>query len=314
MLLSAKEEFMPQNNRRPTFSLGPAATLIALIFLTVFGFAEGDGGGKTAVLVMIFTGISFGLPLLLFGGLQKDRKSMLFPVKIPSWKAFSLSVAAVFVLIFGKAFLCYALWETNFEETIALYGFTLSRADTLGEWILLILSVAILPAVLEELLFRGVVFHSYRKAGVWICLLMTSFLSALAGGTLKSFFVLFLTAFVYSAVRFLTGSILPSILTHTIYGCYTLLLEEKLWLLSVSSESRVLYACLLVLLFGLSLFWFLHVAETILRVRARRKEPAPYGIKKRERLLVWLEVFLVPPLGFALCVYLIGAILHLFVK
>lgn len=74
--------------------------------------------------------------------------------------------------------------------------------------------VAVMPALCEELIYRGVLFQGYRKSGVWIAALLTAFLFGMMHMNLNQFSYAFALGLIFALVREITGSILPAVLLH----------------------------------------------------------------------------------------------------
>lgn len=74
--------------------------------------------------------------------------------------------------------------------------------------------VAVMPALCEELIYRGILFQGYRKTGVWIAVLLTAFLFGMMHMNLNQFSYAFILGLIFALVREITGSILPVVLLH----------------------------------------------------------------------------------------------------
>ncbi len=74
--------------------------------------------------------------------------------------------------------------------------------------------VAVMPALCEELIYRGVLFQGYRKSGVWIAVLLTAFLFGMMHMNLNQFSYAFVLGVIFALLKEITGSILPVVLLH----------------------------------------------------------------------------------------------------
>ena len=74
--------------------------------------------------------------------------------------------------------------------------------------------VAVMPALCEELIYRGILFRGYRKSGVLIAVLLTAFLFGMMHMNLNQFSYAFVLGFLFAFVTEITGSILPAVLLH----------------------------------------------------------------------------------------------------
>ncbi len=299
---------MPQNERKPSFSAGPLAVFASFLLLQLFGlFGENIG-----VRGLLFRGlvilIAFLAPILLFSGMQTGRTDKLFPMGHLTKPMWGLVFAAFFMLVFAEAFLSFVVLGHSYEgDAITLYGTTISAGKELWQGVLTFL-IMVLPAVAEEFLLRGLVFDAYRYAGVTGTVLLCALFSGVLGASFQSFLPLFLAGMCFALVRFVTGRLTPAIACHILWALYQLYLRRFLWRMSISPVSRVLFACLMVLFFGLFLLLFLHLAEKLLRTR---KEEAPFRLPKQKRAEVLLDVVGAPMLLILLGGYLLVSVLRL---
>ena len=142
---------------------------------------------------------------------------------------------------------------------------------------------------------------------------MTSLLAGMMGLSFESFPMGLVCALVFAVARFLTGNVAVSMLIHILYGVYTISFEKYMWLMSSSDESRVLFSFLTGIFLGLSLVWFLSLAEKILRGRAIVGEEAPVCPSLRKRILCVLDIVTAAPFWMLFCVYLVIAVVKLFI-
>ncbi len=223
MSWSAKEASMPANNQKNPFLLAPASALAVLVLLSLFGFLKDGGGLGTFALILLFVLLAFLFPFAAYLFLRGGKVVGVLPLRPLRGQALSLTLTAVFALIFGQGGLRYALFGAAFDyQTDTLYGFSFARPETLAEILLAIVAVVFIPAVCEELFFRGAMFYEYRFAGIGGSIVMSSLLASLlaslAGLSFFSFPELLLSALVFSVLRFLTGNMLSPILAHILYN------------------------------------------------------------------------------------------------
>lgn len=74
--------------------------------------------------------------------------------------------------------------------------------------------IAVMPAICEELIYRGVLFRGYRKSGAWIAVLLTAFLFGMMHMNLNQFSYAFVMGIFFALLIEVTGSILPTVLLH----------------------------------------------------------------------------------------------------
>ena len=86
--------------------------------------------------------------------------------------------------------------------------------NTIWDLLLAILLVALVPAIFEELIFRGAVLQGLRKFGTWIAVLGSALLFALMHASAVQFVYTFLFGIILALVVIKSGSIISSMICH----------------------------------------------------------------------------------------------------
>lgn len=80
------------------------------------------------------------------------------------------------------------------------------------------LCVAVLPGVVEEFIFRGLLYGEYRRRRTWGAILTSALLFGLMHMNLNQFCYAFLIGILFCMVYEATGSLLAPMLMHTVYN------------------------------------------------------------------------------------------------
>ena len=91
-------------------------------------------------------------------------------------------------------------------------------------FLLNLLYMAILPAVVEEYLFRGVLFQGFRSCGLFKTAMITSLMFALAHGNLNQFLYAFAIGLFFAYLVEASGSVYASMLAHMCLNTATVVL------------------------------------------------------------------------------------------
>ncbi len=102
-----------------------------------------------------------------------------------------------------------------------------------------LLYMAILPAVVEEFLFRGVLFQGFRNCGLFKTAVLTSLMFALAHGNLNQFLYAFVFGLFMAYLVEATGSIYSSMLVHMALNSITVILAHIQTLLPENVRSAI---------------------------------------------------------------------------
>jgi len=185
--------------------------VIFLLIALWFGEALGVGGQLVVNLVFIFLGGS--LLMIRKYGLDPRAAFALRPVHPAVWLAVLIGIPAGSIVGIGLAGLVNTYVFPVPQNVLEAFSDTLLD-DRMPLW-QLILFLTIMPGILEELTFRGVLLHGLRKklGPVGVCLVV----GAIFGIFHVSLFRLVPTAYLgtmFAAVVLLTGSIFPAMLWH----------------------------------------------------------------------------------------------------
>ena len=200
-----------------------------VIFLLVslwFGEALGVRGQIVVNLVLIFLGGS----LLLIRRYRLDPRAAfaLRPVHPAVWLAVLIGAPAGYLVGIGLAELVNTYIFPVPQSVLEAFGEAL-LGDEMPLW-QLVLFLAVMPGVLEELTFRGVLLHGLRKklGPVGVCLAV----GAIFGIFHVSLFRLVPTAYlgtIFAAVVLLTGSVFPAMLWHFAHNAIGLVPAHLGW-------------------------------------------------------------------------------------
>jgi membrane protease YdiL (CAAX protease family) len=143
----------------------------------------------------------------------------------------ALAGAALWAASLGLMNVQFVLWRPPPEYLNYFRALhELLRPQTLGEGVLSIFAIALMPALCEETVFRGVVLPSFARVGPVIGLLGSSILFALIHiDPLGHSIVFYRLPFAFAvglglgALRLRTGSLLPSMLAHAVLNTITFL-------------------------------------------------------------------------------------------
>ena len=221
--------------KHPSVIYAAAVTLAAVIILAVLGAPLQASLGMTGLALtelMILAVAIAGAAVV--GRLTGEPAKSFFPIRAVSLRqllgSFVIYIGAYFVMYAAAVVLQY-LFPAAAEEAEYLTGFTTSVPLPLG-----MLITAVMPAVCEEALHRGVILRCVRGTAESVYddsrVIARSALVTIAGGALFGLFHLdpyrFLTTAVlggaFSYVCFKTGSMLPGMLLHLLNNAFSVMM------------------------------------------------------------------------------------------
>lgn len=133
-----------------------------------------------------------------------------------SWKDYLLVIGLAFVLVFGMQYLVQA-----FETVLAWIGYPVkeglgsSSPSNVGEYFYTLFAMGLVPAIGEELIFRGVVLNGMRQRfSTTKAVLISAALFMLFHGNLQQLIYPFVLGTVLGFVFTRTGSLMLSMILH----------------------------------------------------------------------------------------------------
>lgn len=165
-----------------------------------------------------------------------------------------------------------------------------------------VFTAAILPAIVEEFLFRGVILSEYAHLGGVPAVAVSALFFAMLHFSLAEFPIYFFGGLVMGAAAYLTRSLLAAVLLHTVYNLFTLFGEGFVWKLIFEEQSHIFFLYLLAVVFLLFLVLSIGESERIFysyAVSARGEVPF---VKRTVKSMMQgiSQVFM--SVGFLLCV------------
>lgn len=130
-----------------------------------------------------------------------------------SWWYILLAIATSFVCLFGFSgatnFFMSIMYRLGYQSVVSDIAI-----DSFGKYVYYIISIAVIPAICEEVLFRGLVYQSLKKYSRGIAIFGSSFLFMLIHGSPDQTVHQFILAIILALSFEATGTIVVPILIH----------------------------------------------------------------------------------------------------
>ena len=142
-------------------------------------------------------------------------------------------VDAILSLFIGYALVPFVLLVSNISTLFATNHLEASQSElTSYPFIIQIIIMAIIPPLVEEFVFRGLFYHSYRKNGI----LGAAVLSGLVFGAfhlnINQFCYAFIMGIVFALMVEATGSMWSSIIAHFAVNTYSIIMIKLISLIA----------------------------------------------------------------------------------
>ncbi len=248
---------------------------ICLITLIIDKFIYPVGNELLAPVILQL--VALIIPAYLVLMLSAENRPLSEQLRSVGFKA--LRSEYVFFVIFASIFaICASLALTlmfggtyDAEQGITLLGvFTAGKNEYTVSIPYLVLTYALIPALSEEFLFRGVLFSGLKRVSFPFAAFISTVIYTLfgfsLGGLIPSVFVGILTVF----VLYTTGSLWFCIILHFLYNLYRLFLESNIAAYFLSSQDNILLLITAALMLALSSLLFFSESAKIYRARAEK--------------------------------------------
>lgn len=207
--------------------------VFTLLYLVGFIPAERLGMDENPYLaVVVLQLVIYGVPSLFYCRLRGRTFGTKLRLRLPKpGHALYLLYAAV-VLVGGSSLISmglYALFPESFAAGSSTAYTEFARNTGVFDGLYMVMAFALLPAVTEELLFRGITAGSYETMGVFTAVVMSSLAFAMSHFSFVRFPVYFFSGLVLAGVMYATRSLPASMLIHTLNNAFVLFLEKFLF-------------------------------------------------------------------------------------
>ena len=265
-----------ENQPRPTLFAASGFVLLAAVGLWISTLLElllpdASMAIVNALYYLPFMLLPVGLYMLRQPGLVPAMRLNALPV-LPTLSAALLGLLSVYV-----ASMLSAVWGTALDALglRGLSGAPVPQSE--AELVTSILTLAAMPAICEELLFRGFVLSAWESRGTWFAMGVTAVLFALLHGNLYDIPAYLLVGAVAGYLAFALDSLYAAMIYHTVYNASCLVLP---YLASGQGEADVAIDAATVFSLALQTIMIAAMMAMLivtLRLRARREgiEPIP---------------------------------------
>lgn len=203
-----------------------APVVLAFLFLIIAqsiasakGLEDASTITSSKVFVIISTVCNFLLYIaiyLVYNKVNKIEFSAIKPNFKMKWHTYLLVIGLGIFSLFGLQY-----FIGIFDNIWQAIGFPIESnissiiPDSWGNYILCILLLAVLPAIGEELIFRGMILHGLRsRYGEVMSVVLSALMFALMHGSLQQLVYPFLLGLIMGWIVLRTGSLISSIILH----------------------------------------------------------------------------------------------------
>lgn len=203
----------------------------------------------------------------------------------------------------------YTAFPDNFAATSSSDYAAFAMNGRFFDVLYLILAFAVLPAVTEEYLFRGIIAAEYEKYGVGIAAFMSAVTFAMSHFSLARFPVYLFSGVVLALCMYTTRSVLGSAIAHTVNNAFVLLSEQfVLHIADKQNVSFVLFVIIIGAVLIVSAMLMCYEAQAIYRGYAEESVPSDYVPKKKSNAFRGIaEAFFTPTFLIVVIIFVVAS-------
>lgn len=211
---------------------------------------------------------------LLFGGISKKRMRL----NIPTASSVPVQILLAVILLLGSALISMV------SIRVGIVPPSTNTYSGIGAPNFLVLLVfAVIPAVCEEFVFRGIIMSSFELCGVFPAVVGTSLLFAFAHMSLENLPLYFFSSVVLCLVTYVSRSLLSAIVLHSLYNIFAVALSGYISGVAAHLESFSLLFIIMLFLLWVFILVALTEGARVYRIYAEKNLDSSYTPKKLSR-------------------------------
>lgn len=278
--------------------------LIGFHFIDISAF----GGEKNLYLTVITAQlIIFALPTVFYSRLRGRKFLSHLRIRLVRVSDIPVMIFALGLMIFGGALLCFAMYRF-FPQAFAAassgsYNITDATGALSGSNLYSVVAFAILPAVTEEFLYRGVIIAEYERGGAAAAVIMSSLTFSLIHFNPIRIPIYIFNGIILSLVLYATRSLTASIIVHTANNIFVMFFEVYVYRAAVKQGGGLVMFCFICVCLSL-LFaaLFFGSAQKSYSEMAYKNIPSEYAVKRKSGFFSNLAHALLSPAFIALVI------------
>lgn len=256
---------MREKFKSPAVTAPLLVTGILLVMqLSRFALQNLDEGTNVFVAVGVIQLVAFGLPCIIYYLLKNKKLSD--PIYGLSARGPQILLVLFSALFFVSGMLLikffYILGGAENAALVNFYGDLTGNTENTGT-VEIILSFVIIPAVCEELFFRGIIFSEYRRYGTATAVVVSALCFAFLHFSVTNFYIYLFAGLLFGFVTAMTRSIIPAVVLHLLSNYLSIFASDAFLRITVSKNGAYFIGFVLVVLTCLSFILLMSRVETV---------------------------------------------------
>lgn len=244
-----------------------AAPLLVLFVLVAMHLSRylltgAASGGELLLSISVIQVVVLALPCMLYYLLRGRKLASPMPISPIGLRHITLIVFAALVFVSGSLLIRFG-YQALASRSVDAAGFFdgLYSGEEEPSLAGMLLSFVIIPAVCEELLFRGVLFAEYRSLGEVNAILISAVCFAMLHFSLSNFPVYLFAGILLGVVTAVSRSVIPAVLLHLLSNTLNVFTSDRFLRIILQKNGAFFVGFLLIVIFGATLFLLLYSIE-----------------------------------------------------
>ena len=298
----------PRYSKERIFAGYPALAIFILLFASRLLIKLAAIPADALLPYAIFTLAALFLPIAVFIPIRGRGYGSILRLHRPRAAHIPLLLSAFVALLCGTLLLSVLCGGLDTLGT-TLTPFNVATPENALHGVLFVLLLGVLPAVLEELFFRGILVSEYERRGSVRAVLMSALLFSLCHFDMANFLAYAFAGALLAIVVFATDSLFAAMLLQLPYTVLLLLFGRYVNTLYRITGSIELFLFLLILLLLISLLILLRCAAKDYRLRDQNGLPDPRrSVPYNVQLYTTLDALSNPPVLLCILLSVVGFI------
>ena len=238
-------------------------------------------------------------------------------MRLPKPNSFLLILSGTLLMISGGLLLSVLFGGLeSLSQNFSLYDTFISKSNgTVPSNIYLLIAYAVIPAICEELIFRGILCHEYEKGGVVRAVVFSSLFFAMLHFNPINILTYMFSGVILALVLYASRSLFAAIITHLLYNIFGLFGQRYMNTLYKITGSETFFIFIVAFIFLLSAAFFCRQAAKLYKkhvydgVSSNYRKPVdktPEEIRKS-----FLAVIFEPATILCVVFYIVASIIYL---
>ena len=214
------------NTSHPFFA-APALVLLISVFMIFVQLANLDTDNEAVIygVMLVLQVLVFAVPTGAFCFFMRGKRYIsTLDIYAPRKHSLNVILLGASLVMLASGVLKFGLFHFAYDySAYLLYGSSITLATgSFGGTVLMVLSLAVCPALMEEFIFRGIIMSEYKIGGSVFSMFFSSLLFAFIHFDLRQFPIYFALGVLLAWIAFITRSVWASAIVHVAYNLYVI--------------------------------------------------------------------------------------------